>query len=342
MSFSYNPFLIITSSFNISQTFCVVFTIFERNCHNFINLSLNKSNLVNLGQKYNKLYKGKSTGLKFIVRGVLSIIMVVKIEGLSDIIRTAIALPLASAMFFGTVDINQNNSLEFRANYASAGDNALDIGTEYYKTFHREQKPQMPCGPLKKVEATLLESYKESNTEMGLANNGSLVNVYSGQENSWTMTTTDVNKLSCLMMLGTVWISGVKTISEGGTEYVVPLPLPEPEQTADGLKEKVICPPGALPRNEAIDDLKKTYGQYPTSRGMTMQNQLGMSGMIEIAAKFDEDGVDKDGKTKLRYNGEKWTILLSMGSNGDICTRKVISGTAWDKFKAKKDGKISF
>lgn len=66
-------------------------------------------------------------------------------------------------------------------------------------------KAQMRCGEYSKIAAALLQHYKEVPVSMGLANNGSIVQVFSSKEGSWTIIGTTPQGVACLLTHGEAW-----------------------------------------------------------------------------------------------------------------------------------------
>jgi len=79
-------------------------------------------------------------------------------------------------------------------------------------------EPQAPrqgmCGDRGQVLSTLDGGYKEHPTAMGLASNGTVVEVLSSEEGTWTIIVTAPNGVSCLMAAGDYWQSLPKPTAE--------------------------------------------------------------------------------------------------------------------------------
>jgi len=66
-------------------------------------------------------------------------------------------------------------------------------------------KAQMWCGEHKKVVSHLSERFGEAPSSMGLANNGSVVQVFTSVDGTWTIVATTPGGLSCLVASGEAW-----------------------------------------------------------------------------------------------------------------------------------------
>ena len=66
-------------------------------------------------------------------------------------------------------------------------------------------RAQMWCGEYKKVANSLSETFGEVPSSMGLANNGSVVQVFASADGTWTILATTPKGLSCVMAAGEAW-----------------------------------------------------------------------------------------------------------------------------------------
>ena len=63
-----------------------------------------------------------------------------------------------------------------------------------------------PCGPRKDLVAQLVKRYSEAPVAVGIANNGSLVEVLTTADGStWTILITRADGMSCLVAAGELW-----------------------------------------------------------------------------------------------------------------------------------------
>ncbi|HEX9703182.1 MAG TPA: hypothetical protein VGA19_10040 [Rhodospirillales bacterium] len=74
-------------------------------------------------------------------------------------------------------------------------------------TAHAEGTPERICGSHEAVVKTLNGKYAEKPVSMGLANNGTVVEVLSSEDGSWTIVMTTPNGVSCLLAAGDYWQS---------------------------------------------------------------------------------------------------------------------------------------
>jgi hypothetical protein len=64
---------------------------------------------------------------------------------------------------------------------------------------------QMVCGTRTEVVNRLSDGYEEKQTSAGIARNGSLVEVFSSPQGSWTIIYTIPGGQTCLMAVGESW-----------------------------------------------------------------------------------------------------------------------------------------
>lgn len=80
----------------------------------------------------------------------------------------------------------------------------LSATSSYAQTAAPTQ--QIMCGPRDKF-VELLKAEDEELESVGVASNGSALEVFTSPEGTWTMLATDPNKISCLLISGDGWIS---------------------------------------------------------------------------------------------------------------------------------------
>ncbi len=61
------------------------------------------------------------------------------------------------------------------------------------------------CGKREDIVKRLERAYQESNTGMGMASNGRLVELFTSETGTWTLMFTSPNGVSCLIAAGTNW-----------------------------------------------------------------------------------------------------------------------------------------
>lgn len=66
---------------------------------------------------------------------------------------------------------------------------------------------QIMCGPRDKFVEQLKVEFDEELESVGVASNGSALEVFTSPEGTWTMLATGPNKISCLLISGDGWIS---------------------------------------------------------------------------------------------------------------------------------------
>jgi len=64
---------------------------------------------------------------------------------------------------------------------------------------------QMMCGDRGKVVASLEKGYSEAPSSMGLASNGSVIEIFTSAKGTFTIIMTQPSGLSCLMAAGESW-----------------------------------------------------------------------------------------------------------------------------------------
>jgi type IV secretory pathway VirB2 component (pilin) len=96
-------------------------------------------------------------------------------------------------------------TLEIMPLLAASALAALAIG--FGATGARADAPQAQpvCGAHEAVITTLSGKFAEKPVSMGLANNGTVVEVLSSPDGSWTIVMTAPNGLTCLLAAGDYW-----------------------------------------------------------------------------------------------------------------------------------------
>ena len=72
---------------------------------------------------------------------------------------------------------------------------------------------QMMCGDRSKVADTLEQKYSETPVSIGLASNGSVIEVFAAPSGTWTIIMTQPTGQSCLIGSGENWVDVPKKIS---------------------------------------------------------------------------------------------------------------------------------
>jgi hypothetical protein len=70
---------------------------------------------------------------------------------------------------------------------------------------HAEEATQQVCGSHDAVLQALKGKYDEKPVSMGLANNGTIVQVLTSSDGTWTIVMTAPNGVSCLLTAGDYW-----------------------------------------------------------------------------------------------------------------------------------------
>ena len=78
---------------------------------------------------------------------------------------------------------------------------AVLIGAAFSLPAHAQQ----PCGERQKAIDYLADKHNETPTEMGLASNGSVLEVISSESGSWTIIVTRPDGVSCMIASGQSW-----------------------------------------------------------------------------------------------------------------------------------------
>lgn len=90
----------------------------------------------------------------------------------------------------------------------------LLIGWSFYPTTARAGTQTM-CGDRSDVVASLKKGYSEVPISMGLANNGSVVEVFASfNGETWTIVMTQPSGISCLMAAGEGWENLPKNVKD--------------------------------------------------------------------------------------------------------------------------------
>ena len=79
---------------------------------------------------------------------------------------------------------------------------ALVIG---FGTFSTAAQAQMVCGDRGSVVAGLESDFSEAPISMGLASNGSIIEVFASNDHTWTIVMTRPDGTSCVLMAGENW-----------------------------------------------------------------------------------------------------------------------------------------
>jgi hypothetical protein len=64
---------------------------------------------------------------------------------------------------------------------------------------------QAVCGSHEQIVAQLGQVYKETQQSLGLAANGSVIEVFASDAGTWTILITDVNGQTCMAAAGEAW-----------------------------------------------------------------------------------------------------------------------------------------
>jgi len=75
---------------------------------------------------------------------------------------------------------------------------------------------QTICGERGDVASKLMERYKEAPTSMGLANSGSMVEIFSSDDGTFTIVMTHPNGMSCLVAAGEGWEKVKRKVADVG------------------------------------------------------------------------------------------------------------------------------
>lgn len=86
--------------------------------------------------------------------------------------------------------------------YVIAVSGALLIG---WSAFSSPAQAQTVCGERRAVVANLEKTYSEAPVSIGLASNGSVIEVLASPSGSFTIILTQPNGLSCVMAAGENW-----------------------------------------------------------------------------------------------------------------------------------------
>ena len=70
------------------------------------------------------------------------------------------------------------------------------------------------CDDRTTIVSSLSDQYKETRTSIGLANSGSVVEVFSATDGSWSMIVTRPNGITCLIAAGRNWESKSQKIGQ--------------------------------------------------------------------------------------------------------------------------------
>ena len=68
-----------------------------------------------------------------------------------------------------------------------------------------EEAPTGICGPRAKVISQLAQKHNEKPVSMGLASNGTVVEVLNSPDGTWTIVMTAPNGVTCLLVAGEYW-----------------------------------------------------------------------------------------------------------------------------------------
>jgi hypothetical protein len=64
---------------------------------------------------------------------------------------------------------------------------------------------QAVCGPHEQIVAQLGQVYNETQQSLGLAANGSVIEVFASEAGTWTILITDTNGQTCMAAAGEAW-----------------------------------------------------------------------------------------------------------------------------------------
>jgi hypothetical protein len=82
-------------------------------------------------------------------------------------------------------------------------------------SFASVAEAQQVCGKRAEFVTRLDATYKETTSGIGLINNGTVIEVLTSREGSWTILMTKTNGMSCVVASGQAWESVPKQIASG-------------------------------------------------------------------------------------------------------------------------------
>lgn len=82
---------------------------------------------------------------------------------------------------------------------------ALTVATSAAILMAGRADAQSVCGPHDQVVAQLGQVYDETRQSLGLAGNGTVIEVFASEAGTWTILITDTNGQSCMAAAGEAW-----------------------------------------------------------------------------------------------------------------------------------------
>jgi hypothetical protein len=82
-------------------------------------------------------------------------------------------------------------------------------------SFTSVAEAQQVCGKRAEFVTRLDATYKETTSGIGLINNGTVIEVLTSSEGSWTILMTKTDGMSCVVASGQAWESVPKQIASG-------------------------------------------------------------------------------------------------------------------------------
>jgi hypothetical protein len=81
-------------------------------------------------------------------------------------------------------------------------------------TFLDDARAATQCGPHDRLVAALGHKFQEARQGIGLANEQVLVELFVSPKGTWTMTSTNVNGITCILASGEAWESDPVKVAE--------------------------------------------------------------------------------------------------------------------------------
>lgn len=82
---------------------------------------------------------------------------------------------------------------------------ALTVATSATLLIAGRADAQAVCGPHDQIVSQLGQVYNETQQSLGLAANGSVIEVFASEAGTWTILITDTNGQTCMAAAGEAW-----------------------------------------------------------------------------------------------------------------------------------------
>lgn len=83
---------------------------------------------------------------------------------------------------------------------------SLFAASLFLSTVSIEAKAETVCGPRETIVKTLETEFEERLESVGITTGGGLIEIFTSATGTWTILSTDVHGMSCLVLTGDDWL----------------------------------------------------------------------------------------------------------------------------------------